>query len=361
MDFSAALKQYQRAIERRLAVFIESKRAAYRAREVERWVHEVLADFVLRGGKRLRAIMAVTAYEGATGLFDDPRILEAACALEFLDAYFLVQDDVIDLSDLRRGGPSAHVMLAERAAGTHGVPEDEARAFGYNVAIGVGDIFNAWGLECLLRADFPPELRMMAVATYNAACEVICRGEIKDIYLSLREVTADVDAYTDMVLEKTGYYVTRAPALVGLNLAGASLELRDAMIAFTEPLGLAFQVRDDLLDLLSSEEELGKPIGTDVREGKDTLMVIHARQAATPAQWEVVAETLGNHDAPDSAILRVREALEAVGSFAYAEQRMEQHLGAAREALAALAGLGVQPRTVDFYEGLVDFIGRRRH
>jgi geranylgeranyl diphosphate synthase type I len=361
MDFPTSLKQYQRSIERRLAAFIDGKRNAYRAREIERWVYDVLGDFVLRGGKRIRGIMAVTAYEGATGEFGDPRIIEASCALEFLDAYFLVQDDVIDLSDLRRGSPSAHVMLAAHAENTGRVSPEEARAFGYNVAIGVGDIFNAWGVECLLNSDFPADRRLAAVATYNAACEVICLGEIKDIHLGLSTVVATEEQYTDMILQKTAYYVTRAPALVGLDLAGASDELREAMVAFTEPVGLAFQVRDDILDLLSTETELGKPIGTDVREGKDTLMVIHARQTATPEQRAEIERVLGHHDATNEQVLRVREVLEETGSFAYAEQRMQDYLAASREALARLAELGLHERTVGFYEGMVEFIGSRRH
>jgi geranylgeranyl diphosphate synthase type I len=361
MDFLDSLKQYQRAVERRLVAFIEARRRRYSGREIEQWVYNVLDDFVMRGGKRVRAIMAVTAYEGATGCFDDPRTIDAACALEFLDAYFLVQDDVIDLSDLRRGRPSAHVMLADLAENRRGVAADEARAFGFNVAIGVGDIFNAWGIECLLEADFPPERRLAALATYNEACEVICRGEIKDIYLGLSPIIADEDAYTDMILQKTGYYVTRAPALIGLDLAGASEELREAMIAFAEPVGLAFQIRDDILDLLSTQEELGKPIGTDLREGKDTLMVIHARQAATPAQWRQIESVLGNHDATAGDIAGVRSALEEAGSFAYAEERMRAHVAAAHDALAQLAALGLHERTVEFYAGMVGFIGSRRH
>jgi len=268
---------------------------------------------------------------------------------------------VIDLSDLRRGKPSAHAMLADYALGVRGAPADEARAFGYNVAIGVGDIFNAWGIECLLEADFPAERRLAAVNTYNEACEIICRGEIKDIYLGLSTVTADEDEYTDMILQKTGYYVTRAPALIGLDLAGAGAELREAMIAFTEPVGLAFQIRDDILDLVSTQEELGKPIGTDLREGKDTLMVIHARRNATPEQWAEIERVLGDHDATDREVLRVRELLEAAGSFAYAESRMQEHVRSAREALGGLITAGLHEQTVEFYRGMVEFIGNRRH
>jgi len=155
--------------------------------------------------------------------------------------------------------------------------------------------------------------------------------------------------------------VTRAPALIGLDLAGASAELREAMVAFAEPIGLAFQIRDDILDLLSTEEELGKPIGTDLREGKDTLIVIHARKAATPEQWAEIAKVLGNHDATPKQIVRVREVLEEVGAFAHAEGRMREHLAQAGEGLARLAALGLHERTVGFYRGLVEFVGSRRH
>jgi geranylgeranyl diphosphate synthase type I len=361
MDFAESLKHYQRSVEKRLVAFLERKRRAYSGREAERWVYDVLGDFLLRGGKRLRAIMTVTAYEGATGEFGDPRIIDASCALEFLDAYFLVQDDVIDLSDLRRGGPSAHVMLADYATNIRSIPPEEAQLFGYNVAVGVGDIFNAWGIECLLHSHFPAERRLAAIATYNSACEMICRGEIKDIYLGLSTVTATQDDYVDMILQKTGYYVTRAPALIGLDLAGASDQLREAMVAFAEPIGLAFQIRDDILDLLSTEEELGKPIGTDLREGKDTLIIIHAREAAAPEQWARIREVLGNHGATAKQIMQVREVLEEVGAFAYAEHCMHDHVTQAHEGLGQLAALGLREETVGFYEEMVEFIGSRRH
>ena len=361
MEFIDSLKRYQRSVEKRLVAFLEQKRPAYAGREVERWAYEVLGDFLLRGGKRLRAVMTITAYEGVSGEFGDPRIVDASCALEFLDAYFLVQDDVIDLSDLRRGKPSAHVMLADYATEVRRVPPDEAQLFGYNVAVGVGDIFNAWGIECLLRSDFPAERKLAAVETYNSACEMICRGEIKDIYLGLSTATATEDDYIDMILQKTGYYVTRAPALIGLDLAGASEELREAMVAFTEPVGLAFQIRDDILDLLSTEAELGKPIGTDLREGKDTLIIIHARKAASPTQWAEIENVLGSHDATPAHIVRARELLQEVGALAYAERCMHEYLAQSRQGLAQLRAAGLREETVGFYEGMVDFIGSRRH
>jgi len=361
MDFVDRLTHYQRKVERRLVAFLEAKRAAYARTQVEQWVYDVLDDFVMRGGKRVRAIMAITAYEGATGAFDDERIILPAVALEFLDAYFLVQDDVIDSGELRRGKPSAHAMLESRAMDAAGTPATEAAAFGRNVAIGVGDIYNAWAIECLLDSDFPPDRKLAALATYNSACEVICRGEIKDIYLGLSTVEASEDEYLDMIREKTVFYVTRNPALIGLDLAGASDELRQAVVAFMEPLGIAFQIRDDILDLTSTEEELGKPIGTDLREGKDTLIIIHARRHASQGQWGAVQQVLGDRAATDRAICRAREVLAEAGSIAYAEEKMDDYLGAARQGLAGLAVCGLHPQSVEFCRGLADFIGRRRH
>ncbi len=361
MDFAARLKHYQHQVEKRLAAFLREKRSEYVGSRIERWVYDVLDDFVMRGGKRVRAIMAITAYEGATGSFDDERIILPAAALEFLDAYFLVQDDVIDSSELRRGRPSAHVMLATYAADVAGTPLDEAAPFGENVAIGVGDIYNAWAIECLLTADFPADRRLAALATYNTACEVICRGEIKDIYLGLSTVRATEDEYLDMIREKTVYYVTRNQALVGLELAGASEELKAAVTAFMEPLGMAFQIRDDILDLTSTEEELGKPIGTDIREGKDTLIVIHARAHASSEQAAALTGVLGQRDATDRAVRDVCRLLGETGSVAYAEARMSDYLAQAREALGALAPLGFHARTVEFYRGLVDYVAHRRH
>lgn len=361
MDFLTDLKTYQRATEKRLVAFIEEKRARYTDREVERWVYDVLGDFVLRGGKRIRAIMAITAYEGASGDFDSEEIYLPACAMEFLDAYFLVQDDVIDSSDLRRGKASAHVMLSKYAQNVAGVPAHEADAFGLNVAIGVGDIFNAWGIECILRSDFPDDRKLAALDTYNAACETICVGEIKDIYLGLTTVTATEEEYIDMIREKTVYYVTRNQALVGLDLADAPQEMREAMIRVTEPLGLAFQIRDDILDLFSTEEELGKPIGTDIKEGKDTIMIIHARNTASGGQWAAIQEVLGDAEASDDDIRKVRELMQETDSIAYAERLMDRYLDETREAIDILDATGFADEIIDFYNGMVDFIGTRRH
>ncbi len=361
MDFAATLTHYQRKVERRLVAFLAQKRAEYARTRVEQWVYSVLDDFVMRGGKRVRGIMAITAYEGTTGAFDDERIVLPAVALEFLDAYFLVQDDVIDSSELRRGKPSAHMMLANHAMDVARTPADEAAPFGRNVAIGVGDIYNAWAIECLLSSDFPADRRLAALATYNSACEVICRGEIKDIYLGLSTVQASEDEYLDMVREKTVFYVTRNPALIGLDFADASDDLRRAIIAFMEPLGMAFQIRDDILDLTSTEEELGKPIGTDLREGKDTLIIVHTREHASRAQWEAIARVLGDHAATDRAVRQAREVLAETGSIAYAERRMDGYLGSAQRALDELATRDFHADVVGFYRGLTEFIGRRRH
>ncbi len=361
MHFASALKHYQQRVEKRLAAFLRDKRSEYVRSRIERWVYDVLDDFVMRGGKRIRAIMAITAFEGATGSFDDERIILPAVALEFLDAYFLVQDDVIDSSDLRRGRPSAHAMLAAYASDVGGVTPAEAAPFGCNVAIGVGDIYNAWAIECLLNSDFPPDRKLAALAAYNSACEIICRGEIKDIYLGLSTVQATEDEYLDMIREKTVYYVTRNQALLGLELAGASEELKQAVVAFMEPLGMAFQIRDDILDLTSTEEELGKPIATDIREGKDTLIIIHARSHASPEQWKSIAGVLGREEASNAAIGEACRLLEATGSVAYAEERMHGYLARARQALEGLGPLGFDERSVDFYRGLADYIATRRH
>ena len=206
---------------------------------------------LLAGGKRIRAVLCVKFCEAAEG--DPLKALGAACAIEMLHAYSLIHDDLpcMDDDDLRRGMPSNHI------------------AYGESTATLAGDALQAAAFEALLSSDLPPEnlVEMGKVLANAAGPHGICGGQLLDIAGEGRELSlAELEGINRL---KTAALIC-ASAEIGVLAAGGSLEQRNAAREYALSLGLAFQIRDDVLDYTASQDELGKPVFSDRDKGKST-------------------------------------------------------------------------------------------
>lgn len=263
---------------------------------------EAARDLTLRGGKRLRPALLCAAVECvAPGAYPHAAV-DLGAALELFQTYLLIHDDWMDNDPVRRGAPSVHVRLAR----TYGDAQ-----LGASTAILAGDMLCALTHEIVGSLDVPAPRRRAVVLAFGRMEREVILGQCLD-------VTSDPDVARIHDL-KTGSYTARGPLLLGAALAGASPEAAAALEAFAEPLGLAFQLRDDILGAFGSEAETGKPVGGDFREGKNTLLVAHARaQLPGDARAELDA-ILGRRDATEAQVDRVRELLERSGARAHAE------------------------------------------
>jgi geranylgeranyl diphosphate synthase type I len=299
-------------------------------------------DLVLTGGKRLRPTFAYWGWRGVAGPREPVQpLLPALAALELMHTFALVHDDVMDDSATRRGGPTAHrIFAAQHAnAGRPGDPEQ----FGTTSAILVGDLCLVWADQLLASTPLTTSTLFAVRAGYDRMRIEVVAGQFLDVLGEADPAAWSVDRALQVALYKTASYTVQRPLQFGLALAGRDrADLDEAYSRYGVDVGVAFQLRDDLLGVFGDPAVTGKPISDDLRTGKPTALLMLANQLATPAQRaeltgadlvrraEVIAET----GAPRQVEALIEERV-AAGIKALAEAPIDD------EARAALTGLAV--------------------
>jgi geranylgeranyl diphosphate synthase type I len=285
---------------------------------------------LLAGGKRLRPAFCYWGWRAAGGE-DVPGIHAAAASLELLHASALVHDDLMDASDTRRGQPSVHRWFAARhtSAGWRG-PAD---SFGAGAAILTGDLLLAWTSQLFHTSGLPPEALRRGQAVLDAMCAEVISGQYLDL-LGQSAGDGTVDSALRVVRYKSAKYTIERPLHLGAALAGSSGgPLTAAATAYGIPLGVAFQLRDDVLGVFGDPARTGKPAGDDLRDGKRTVLVALARERATAAQREVLDRGLGDRSLDEAGAADLRSVLTGTGALAECERMIEASVAEAVRAL----------------------------
>ena len=277
-------------------------------------LYEASRYLISAGGKRLRPYLTVKACEAVGGLAK--YAIPFAASLEILHNFTLVHDDVMDHDDLRRGKPTVH------------------KKFGEPMAILAGDLLFAKVYQAILD-HAPPHMSsdevVLSLAKMTDAIVLLCEGQALDIsYPQAMDVTEK--DYIDMIGGKTSA-LFMACAEVGAIAGQASKAQVAALGRFAWDAGLAFQIVDDILGITADESKLGKPVGSDIREGKKTLIMIHALANADEGQMKVLKTAVGVHDASKESIDAVVKTLEAIGSIQYAKDEAEKYTASAFESI----------------------------
>ena len=262
-------------------------------------------DYLQRSGKGLRPALCLATCTAFGGDVEDA--LPSAAAIELFHTAFLVHDDVEDDSELRRGGPTLH------------------RRYGRALAMNTGDGLAVLALGALrdnqyrlghrLAAEIWSEFDLMARQTVD--------GQARELGWQ-REGRTDLtpDDYLDMIIQKTCWYTTLLPLRVGALIGARKGVDLEPMLRFGFFLGAAFQIRDDILNLVGTEEAYGKELCGDLREGKQTLMLIHLMAATTPKDRARVADFVARpqHERSTDHIAEVLAMMRSHGSVAFAEE-----------------------------------------
>jgi geranylgeranyl diphosphate synthase, type I len=316
-DFDAVLAGVRPAVEARLIAFLSGKleRIGRYGADVAALV-EATRDLTLRGGKRYRAALTAIAFGGIAPDAPIEPALQAGVALELLQTYLLIQDDWIDGDLTRRGGPSVHAALS-RSLGERRGPA---------AAVLASDLTWGMALSVLAAIDVPAPRAIAAVQLLARVHEDVVIGQQIDM-LGRAE---DVDAMHDL---KTGSYTVRGPIALGATLAGASAEALAALGRFAAPVGVAFQLRDDLLGTFGSPAETGKPVGNDLREGKRTAILVEAEPRLDAADRALLAKAFDRPGASEAEVHAAAEALDRSGARAAVVAKLARLCGEA-EALA---------------------------
>jgi geranylgeranyl diphosphate synthase type II len=307
------------------------------------YLTDLALDYPARGGKAIRPAIVLAACQAFGGAMTDA--LGAAVAIELLHNAFLIHDDIEDQSNRRRGGPTLHRL--------HGVA----------LALNAGDALAVLSLRPLREvAGLPAGLQEVVFDEYLAMAQHTIAGQARELGWR-RDNMVDLRPadYLALVGAKTCWYTTIYPLRVGALIGSRGAADLAVLSRFGFYLGAAFQIRDDLLNLVGSYEDLGKEILDDIREGKRTLMLVHLLGAATPAERRMLARFLARPQAERKAadVYRVAGLMERHGSVEFAIAYAQGVAAAARDALAgAFAQVPSSPH-VDFLHALVPYMVER--
>ncbi|RLF41760.1 MAG: polyprenyl synthetase family protein [Thermoplasmata archaeon] len=254
------------------------------------------------GGKRLRPVLVMLSCEAVSGSKENA--LPYAVALELMHNFTLVHDDIMDKSHLRRNIPTVHIAY------------DEA------TAILAGDLLFAEAFASLREIKDDYLFRELNNILIEGIIEV-CEGQKLDMDFEKLPIISE-EEYMEMIKKKTSA-LFRIASEGGALCGRVDEEKRIAFKKYGENLGLAFQIHDDYLDMSSSENVLGKDIGNDIRNGKKTLIAVHALNHATGMEKERLEKLFGRKDATDEEIREVYNLFRDIGSIRYAEETANRY------------------------------------
>jgi geranylgeranyl diphosphate synthase type I len=304
MEVTEILKKYSADIDQEITAALE---------EVDpETLRQASEHLVKAGGKKLRPSLVVLSAEAVGGQVKSA--LKTGAAVELIHTFSLIHDDIMDQDEKRRGKPSVHVLWGEPTA------------------ILAGDTLFSKAFETVMRSEedgVPAPTILPALNAVVDSCVKICEGQALDMGFAERTDVTE-EEYLNMIFKKTAALIaaaTKAGAIVG----GGTPEQIEALSEYGRLIGMAFQIQDDYLDVASSEEDLGKPVGSDIVEGKMTLLVVNALVRASEEDHNRLLTILKEEG--DEHVSEAMEIMEKYGSIEYAWQVAQEDVNQAKQLL----------------------------
>ena len=291
------------------------------------------------GGKRLRPFIALKSCELVGGR--EEAALPAAAAIELLHTFTLIHDDVMDRSETRRGVQAVHILWGEP------------------MAINAGDLVFAKVFDAILnytgceRISSAQILRALSIITQ--ATITVCEGQARDVSPEKRRAVAEEDYFETIHWKTAALY--KAAAETGAVIGGGTETQIECLGQFAYNAGVAFQIRDDELGLIGDEAVLKKPVGDDLRQGKQTLLIIYALKHADPEQQRTILAALGNSKVTVNQMKETTNLIYSLGAGEYANKKAMEFTRRAKERLASFPDSSAKKALLD----LADFFVTRKH
>ena len=285
------------------------------------------------GGKRLRPVLAMLVADAISG--KEKESIPFGCCLEIIHNFTLIHDDVMDEDPMRRGRPAVHVL--------YDVP----------TAIIAGDAMFARGFEVLAEVEVAPEKTRRLLSLVAKTVWIIAEGQQMDIDFENSD-SVTVDEYLEMIEKKTAILFACAAQGAAMIAEGSEEQEKD-MFEYARLLGLGFQIWDDVLGITADEKKLGKPVGSDIRNGKRTLVILHALENADEEDKRIIFSTLGRENATNEEVAGIIEALERTGSIEFAKNKAMDYARRAKKCLESLP----DSESKELLKDLVDYSVKR--
>ncbi len=352
--FTRTLLSYQRVLNKEIEYLFREK--MLQSPDFEPYLN-LLKSFGQDGGKKLRPISLIMAYMGVGG---KGQIIREALSVEFLHNSSLIHDDIIDEDEKRRGRDTIFQQqkkefLSSFKDRTYSGPvfSKLSTRFGVSNAIVLGNILYSYGADCLINSKLDKNLINRAALEYHKCYAVVNQGELMDTLLEFKS-SEDEQYYIDMAMKKTSALIATSIRIGGI-LGGASEQQLTSLDQYSMNAALAFQLKDDLMDLCSKAKK-GRQKGSDIRQGKKTLIIIRALERLKEPDKQKLLNVLGRSDATDKEIDEAIDLLESSGAINYVDKLANNKID---EAKKHLLKANLSKDEYDFFNGFADFMVER--
>jgi geranylgeranyl diphosphate synthase type I len=327
------IEELRKNIDASLASFLRNVKRDYKLHLVSPLLFESIREFTLRKGKRLRPLLLILTYKAYSPKNKKiaKELFNASTCMEFLHNFMLIHDDIIDRSDLRRGKPTLHKILA------HTVPSNDPDKLGIDLGIIAGDIVYALAIDAFLSINEPLDRKERALKYFIQTAAFTAMGEFIDTVFGVKKIhqISEKDVFLNYTL-KTARYTFDCPMVTGAILAGAP-ELDIKKISELGILiGQAFQIQDDIIGIFETEKNIGKSILSDLAEEKKTLLVVHAYKHLNGKKRAQFLKIFQKKTKTLTDLEEVKKIFIEVGSLNYALKTVKTRLAKAQKILSSL-------------------------
>ncbi|NCU42082.1 MAG: polyprenyl synthetase family protein [Candidatus Moranbacteria bacterium] len=354
MDVSLELSLFKKKIDKEITRFLDKE--IYSIQKKDTLVVEALRhtkNIILSGGKRIRSAMM---YHGhlLSGGEDNEEILRACVSMELIHAFLLIHDDVMDRDNFRHGKKTLHTFYSEYAQKFFS--HKDCAHFGNTIAISLGDMFAALGQQCLYESNFSPERIVFGLRFLQSVVSSTIIGQVKDIRMGFSSHVTEEAEVLVMYENKTARYTFEGPLCLGSILAGKKEDFLGYISSYAIPTGIAYQIQDDILGIYGNPTTIGKPIGSDLEEGKMTILISKAYELGNKTQKKNLMDILG---APlnKKNLSLAKEIIEETGSLAYARSLNSRLLQEGEEAIKKISLKN--NNSMDFLIAVSSFLSQR--
>ncbi len=307
---------------------------------------------ILAGGKRLRPSFMYYGYLAAGGK-ERNEMLKTSASIELVHIFLLIHDDIID-KDVKRHGIDT-VNVRYQKIGEKFFPGVDHNHFGNSMAVIVGDMVSALGNQILYDSKFDSRLIIKALHKLQSLISMTGIGEAQDVYMEYRKKASEKEILA-MYENKTAKYTIEGPLHLGAILGGANDSLLKILTDYSLPVGIAFQIQDDILGVFGNEEKLGKSVGSDISSGKQTLLVVKAREKTDKKQRKILDEILGKKNLTAREIETFRNIIRETNALSYAKK---MSLDLIKQGRKAIEKSKIKKESKEFLVGIAEYMVSR--
>ena len=318
--------------------------------------YQFIKEYVLAGGKRLRPIALIMAYNAVNGE-DEDSIYLPSLSVELFHNSALIHDDIMDEDELRRKKPTVYKRLKDWFNDNYNgldyggnLFNSISSRFAVSNSIICGNLLYISGVKCLLQTKNIKE----TLSIYEENFRAVNDGQVLDMMYSYKKNISEKE-YFEMIVKKTAKLFV-ASVEIGAMLGNTSKEQLKCLSDYALQIATAFQIKDDIMDI-SSNMGKGHEVGSDIKKGKNTLLIIKALELSDGKQKKIIQSKLGKEDASSDEIMEVTKIINDVGALKYAKELAGKK---AEEGKKALTKCNLKKEAVEFFNDLADYMVSRR-